>query len=108
MTVALDKYFQTEVRKLVRSGRYRDTGEVLRTALRELLAKETGTDPDWACREYGLTPGELDRACTNLDRKAAEEIASGQCVPFESLLKEHGIHRPKRSVSTRPAKAATR
>ena len=92
MTVALDKYFQTEVRKLVRSGRYRDTGEVLRTALRELLAKESGTDPDWACREYGLTPAELDRACANLDRKAAEEITSGQCVPFQKLSKRSNSH----------------
>lgn len=108
MTVALDKYFQTEVRKLVRSGRYRDTGEVLRTALRDLLAKETCHDPDWACREYGLTPAELDRACANLERQAAEEIASGQCTPFESLLQEHGLHRPKRRVSTRSAKASAR
>ncbi len=106
MTVALDNYFKAEVRKLVRSGRYRDTGEVIRTALRDLLAKETGGDPDWACREYGLTPEELDRACANLERKAAEEIASGKCVPFESLLEEHGIRRPKRRVSARPAKTA--
>ena len=106
MTVALDKYFQTEVRKLVRSGRYRDTGEVLRTALRDLLAKETGTDPDWACREYGLTPAELDRACANLDRSLEAEIASGQCTPFQKLSKQpHGNHHDAR-ISARGKKAA--
>ena len=103
MTVALDKYFQTEVRKLVRSGRYRDPGEVIRTALRELLARENGVDPDWACREYGLTPAELDRACANLDRKLKEEIASGECVPFDRLMEEHGNHRHAR-VSARHKK----
>lgn len=106
MTVALDKYFQTEVRKLVRSGRYRDTGEVLRTALRELLAKETGTDPDWACREYGLTPKELDRACANLDRKLQEEIASGQCVPFQKLSKRSNGNHLDARVPARGKKAA--
>lgn len=106
MTVALDNYFKTEVRKLVRSGRYHDTGEVIRTALRDLLAKETGTDPDWACREYGLTPEELDRACTNLDRKLQDEIGSGQCVPFKKLSKSsNGNHLDSR-VPARGKKAA--
>ena len=106
MTVALDNYFKAEVRRLVRSGRYRDTGEVIRTALRDLLAKETGTDPDWACREYGLTPEELDRACASLERKAAEEIASGKCVPFKKLSKgSNGNHLASR-VPARTAKTA--
>jgi len=105
MTVALDKYFQTEVRKLVRSGRYRDTGEVLRTALRELLAKEAGADPDWACREYGLTPAELDRACANLDRKLQAEIAAGECVPFQKLSKGSNGNHLDRRVPARGKKA---
>jgi putative addiction module CopG family antidote len=78
MNIALTKHFEALIARLVASGRYNNSSEVVRAGLRILDAEEK------ALASSSFPPGSLRHLYTKTDNRAARRTAKASTLKVES------------------------
>jgi putative addiction module CopG family antidote len=78
MNVALTKHFEDLIARLVASGRYNNSSEVVRAGLRNLEAEER------ALTTPGFPPGSLRHLYTRPETRAERRTARASTLEIES------------------------